>query len=73
MVHGFIQYHDCRPTVLKGDEDVVGELQALVPRHGDVGQQGLGVASPCNCLPVGDQAVMFTVLHQLWRVGQVSV
>lgn len=73
MVHGLIQYHDGRTAVLKGDLDVVCELQTLVPRHGDVGQQGLWVASPCDCLPVGDKAVAFTVLHQRRRMSQVWV
>lgn len=54
VVHGLIQYHDSRSAVLEGDLDVVCELQTLVPGHGDVGQQWLWVASPCDCLPVGD-------------------
>lgn len=73
MIHGLIHYHDSRTAVLKGDLDVVRELQTLVPGHGDVSQQGLWVSSPCDCLPVGEQAVTFTVLHQLRRVGQVWV
>lgn len=73
MVHGLIQYHDSRTAVLKGDQDVVCEFQTLVPGHGDVGQQGLWVASPCDCLPVGEETCAFFVLHQLRRVGQVWV
>lgn len=73
MIHGLIQHHDGGTAVFERDLHVVCELQTLVPGHGDVGQQGLWVAAPGDGLPVSDEAVAFTVLHQLRRVRQVRV
>lgn len=37
MVHGLIQNHDGGAAILKGDLNVMCELQTLVPGHCDVG------------------------------------
>lgn len=73
VVHGFIQHHDGGTAIFEGDLDVIRELQALVPGHADVRQQGLRVASPGDRLPVGDRSSALVVLHQLRRVGKVGV
>lgn len=70
-VQGFLQHHAGWSAILKGECDVVNQLQTFVPWQTDVGQQWLRIPGPCDRLPVGDEASPLPVSHQLWWVRQV--
>lgn len=73
VVQRLLQHHNGGTAVLKGDHDVVRQLDALVPGQSDVGQKRFRVPAPRHALPVRGQAFVLAVKHELWWVGQVWV
>lgn len=71
IVQRLLQNHLLRPTRLERDDNVIGQLDGLVPRERYVDRQSFGVFPPGGGLPEGGGVATLKVEHELWGMSQL--